>query len=74
MTWASRHAIVVTGSGSRRRVGEVDAAVGVDRPAVGHRLPEVLVVGEAVEPRSQLHAPVQVELFGQLAGGGRRCS
>ena len=38
----------------------------MNRPAVRHRLPEVLVVGEAVEPRAQLVRPVVVELVGEL--------
>ena len=51
ITCASRHAIVVNGAGSGGGIREVDAAVGVDGPAVRHRLPEVLVVGQAVQPR-----------------------
>ena len=44
--------------GLRRRVGEVDRAVGMNRPAVRHRLPEVLLIGQAVQPRAQLVRPV----------------
>ena len=35
-------------------------------PGAGRRFPQVLVVGEPVEPRAQLRAPVPVELFGNL--------
>jgi hypothetical protein len=52
----------------RRRVREVDAAVGMHRPAAGDRLPEVLVVGESVEARPQLLLPVEVELVDEVSG------
>jgi hypothetical protein len=57
------------GCRSRLGVGEVDgrAAVGeVDVPGPGGRLPEVLRVGQPVEPRSQLGPPVPVELVDGL--------
>ncbi len=54
--------------GLRWRVGEVDAAVGMDGPAVRHRLPEVLVVGQALQTWPQLRPPVEVELVDQFVG------
>ena len=66
MTCASRHAMVVNGAGCGAGIGEVDRAVGVDGPAVRHRLPEVLVVGQAVQAWPQLVRPVEVELVGEL--------
>ena len=51
--------------GPGRRRGEVDGAVRLNGPAAGHRFPEVLAVGEAVEARAQLVLPVPVELVGE---------
>lgn len=36
-----------------------------DRPAAGHRLPEVLLVGQSFQPRPQLTVPVPLELINQ---------
>ena len=49
-------------------VDEVDAAVGMHGPAVGDRLPEVLVIGQAVEAGPQLMRPVEVQLVGEEVG------
>ena len=68
MTCASRHAIVVNGAGSGAGYSKSIAAVGMHGPAVRHRRPEVLVVGQAVEPGPQLVGPVEFELVGELAG------
>jgi hypothetical protein len=51
-----------------RRVVEVDRAVGMHGPAVRHRFPEVLVVGQPVESRPQLVGPVKFQLLGELFG------
>ncbi len=71
MTCASRHAMVVKGSGRGGGIGEIDGRpvrTGVHIPAVGHRLPEVLVIGQALEARTQLVCPVEVQLVGQQFG------
>jgi uncharacterized protein (DUF885 family) len=47
--------------GPRRRRG----AARPDRPHARHRLPEVLLVGEAVQPRAEVGPPLPVELLGQ---------
>jgi hypothetical protein len=76
----NRQAIVVTrgriGLGKRevhdvRPATDLDIVAGAARsdvPAVGHRLPEVLLIAQPVEARTRLMLPVPVELFGQLDG------
>ncbi len=77
--WASRQAMVVTGGGVGSGMGVVHselAAAHRDRrralaaaahvPAAGHRLPEVLIVGEPGQPRAELVLPVRFELLAQL--------
>ena len=56
--------------GLRLRVDEVDRPVAVDRPAVGHRFPEVLVVGQACQAGPQLVGPMPFELLGEVVGEG----
>ena len=71
--------MVVTGAGSGSgnsksatrspapaAMAERASARGPDAPAARHGLPEVLVVGEAVEPRAEVPVPVPAELLGQL--------
>ena len=69
--------IVVTGAGTGSGYAKsivVAVAVDVDVPGPGHRLPQVLVVGEAVEPGSQLADPVVLELVEQqLVPGAGSC-
>ena len=57
--------------GLRARKGEVDAAIAVHGPAVGDRLPEVLVVGQAVQARPQRSAS---ESRAVRPASGGRCS
>src|SRR5262249_11931363 len=52
----------------RGREQEVDRAVAMHGPAVFHRLPGVLVIGQPVEAGPELASPVEVELVGQLRG------
>jgi hypothetical protein len=57
----------------RRRVRPVDREHTIrpatDRPAIRHRLPEVLVVGETFEPGPQACVPLEIELVEQLFPG-----
>ena len=46
--------------------GRAGLGPGPDAPASRNGLPEVLVVGETVEPRPEVHVPVPAELLGQL--------
>ena len=80
--WAMRQAMVVTGAGSgsgnSKSATQVAAPGGLWRcgpPARGrmlqaalHGLPQVLLVGEAVEHRPEVVLPVPAELEGELAG------
>ena len=45
----------------------------MDVPGAGHGLPEVLVVGEALEPWAELAAPVVLELVEEEPVPGQRC-
>src|SRR5262249_46952972 len=47
--------------------GRRRAAARLHAPGVRHRRPEVLVVGEAIEPGSELMVPVELPLLAQRA-------
>ena len=86
MTCASRQAIVVTGAGSGSgnaksmvtRRTRLHRCVPVPRgrtfQAAGHRLPEVLVVGEAVEPGAQLARSSASSIWSRRRGFQARLS
>src|SRR5690606_23705821 len=60
--------------GVRWRVVKVDRTVRMHRPTVRHRLPEVLGIGQSVEPWSKLSGPVPVELVGEVGAPVRHGS
>src|SRR5580658_4712776 len=51
---------------SAKRFGHRAVRAGADAPAARHRLPEVLLVGQPVQPRAELMLPVPLELADQL--------
>jgi hypothetical protein len=62
-----RRAGVVHGELARaERDGRRALAAGADGPAAGDRLPEVLVIGKAIEPGPKLVLPMPLELIDQL--------
>ena len=79
--WPIRQAIVVTGGGAGSGYSIVDHRVtgtgrlgggrlcpGPDAPRSRDRLPQVLLVREAIEPRPEVAGPVPVELVDELVG------
>ena len=64
--WIGRWKGEVDGEVARPRLhGSGGAPTGMHVPAAGHRLGEVLLVGEAVESAAQVRLPVPFELVDQ---------
>jgi hypothetical protein len=53
----------ISDDASRGRAGSAAA----DRPAVGNRLPEVLLIGQAAQPGPQPMLPMRLKLIDQFA-------